>query len=159
MHIERVATIDAPPAAVWELLIDPNRVQEWMPEIISYHTDDQEPAVGTISTMKVKEGSKEVEYITEILEYEPVEHLVVEMRGGSLGPNPMRIGYDVEPTNSAIDHMTSGTRDQTALTYRADWEASGLFMTLMVPLIRFMAGRNASQAMARLGAVVSKQDA
>ena len=59
----------------------------------------------------------------------------------------MRIAYDVEPLDGVRD-----ASNRTTLTYRAHWEAGGLFMTLMLPLIRFMAGRNASQAMARLGA-------
>lgn len=148
MDIERVTAIEASPAAVWDLLIDPARVQEWAPEVISYDTDDKEPAVGTISTMKIKEGSKEIAYVTEILEYEAVEHMVIEMRGGSLGPTPMRITYDVAPSGAG-----------TTLTYRSEWRAGTLFLKLIAPLITFMAGRNATQAMARLGAVASKSGA
>ena len=145
MHIERSTTIGASPQAVWELLIDPSRAGEWMPDVLSYETDSTEPAVGTISTMRVKESGKEVDYTTEILEYEALQHLTVEVRGGSLGANPMRVRYDVRPSG-----------DGTAMTYRSDWKASGVMLTLMVPLIRFMAGRNATQAMNRLGQVVTQ---
>ena len=150
MLIERVTTIDAAPAAVWDLLIDPERVQEWMPGVVSYETDPpgQGPGVGTTSIMKAKEGSKVVEYMTEILTWEPTDRLVVDIRGGSLGPNPMQVTYELAPAGS-----------KTTLTYRGEWQAGGLMMRLMVPLIRWMAGRNASQAMARLGTVVSRSQA
>jgi len=145
MLIERVVTIPAAPTVVWNLLIDPDRAQEWMPGVISYTTDAEEGAVGVVSTLKVKEGGKEVEYVSEILEWEPIDLLTIDLRGGSLGPNSMQVSYLLAPSGSG-----------TALTYRSEWQAGSLMMWLMVPLIKLMAGRNATQAMERLGAIAAR---
>ena len=152
MFTECVTTIDAAPSAVWEVLIDPDRVQEWMPEVVSYKTNaDQGPGVGTKSTMSIKEGSKVVDYETEILTYEPNDRMVIEMRGGNLGSNPMQVSYTLAPAGN-----------KTTLTYCADWKPGALMLRLilglMSPLIRWAGGRKATKTLARLADVVSRSE-
>jgi len=149
MLIERVTTIDAAPTTIWQLLTEPDRMREWMPEMLGTETDPpgQDPGVGVISKMQIKEGSKVVEYQTKITTWEPTNRVAIEMRGSSLGPNPMKVAYQLDAAGST-----------TTVSYRSEWHPGTFLLRLLTPLITWAGGRNATQAMERLADVASRSD-
>ena len=72
MHIEYEITIDRTPEALWPWLTETERVQQWNPSIVSDEPTTPGPAgVGTRTVMRLREGSKIVDYETELTAYEP----------------------------------------------------------------------------------------
>jgi carbon monoxide dehydrogenase subunit G len=140
MHIERTIDLDAGPAWVWALLTEPDQVKRWIRELVDDVPTTPPPVgVGTTTRMTIREGSRTVEYATEILVFELQRELVLEMRGGSLGAHPMRISYRLDPHDA-------GTR----LTYRSSWRPSGILLWLLLPLITVMGRRNLRRSLGRL---------
>src|SRR5688572_8502573 len=94
MHLERTIDITGSPDRVWALLTEPDQVSRWITELVSDDPTTPPPiGVGTATRMKIREGSRIVDYETEILAYRPSSELALVMRGGSLGREPMRISY------------------------------------------------------------------
>src|SRR5688572_7133956 len=128
MLLERTVDLAAPPARIWALLTDPEQVARWITEIVSDEPVTPPPVgVGTTTRMKMREGSRVVEYATEILAYTPERELEIEMRGGSLGAEPMRVSYRLSELGAA-----------TRLVYRSTWRPRGILLWLLLPLIIVM---------------------
>jgi carbon monoxide dehydrogenase subunit G len=140
MNIRKSIQIDATLEQLWELLINPERVKRWSPSVISDEPISSGPVrAGFRSKMKIDEGSKIVEYDSEITTYEPMSHLGLELKGGSLGRGPMY-----------IDYMLKSETAGTILTYESRWQAHGFMLKLMSPLLYVLSQRNISAQMARL---------
>jgi uncharacterized protein YndB with AHSA1/START domain len=140
MHIERTVDLASSPARVWTLLTEPDQVQRWITELVSDEPTTPPPyGVGTTTRMKIREGSRIVEYTTEILAYTPCSELALEMRGGSLGREPMRISY-----------LLSDLGGTTRLVYRSTWRPRGVLLWLLLPLIVVMGRRNMRRSLGKL---------
>jgi uncharacterized protein YndB with AHSA1/START domain len=140
MKIERTIDLEATPARVWTLLTEPDQIKRWITELVDDVPTTPPPhAAGTRTRMTIREGSRTVEYSTEILVFELHRELVLEMRGGSLGAHPMRISYRLEPHAGA-----------TRLTYRSSWRPSGVLLRLLLPLIILIGRRNLRRSLRQL---------
>ena len=143
MQTKTSIEIDASPETVWTLLTDPDKVMTWNPDIVANEPAEPGPGrVGHISVTKIKEGSRIVDYVTEVMVLEPEEYLEIEMREGSLGKNPMRVGYTLTPNRAG-----------TTLEMTGNWKPSGIMLRLMLPLILLMGRRNSRVALGRLKAL------
>jgi uncharacterized protein YndB with AHSA1/START domain len=140
MNLERTIDLAAPPARIWALLTEPEQIQRWITELVSDEPTTPGPiGVGTTTRMKIREGSRIVEYTTELLAFAPHRELVLEMRGGSLGSVPMRVSY-------ALTDLGGSTR----LVYRSSWRPSGILLWLLLPLIVLVGRRNIRRSLGRL---------
>lgn len=147
MHIIRTVNIDAPSELIWELLTDVEQIKRWTPSLISDEPLTDGPTqVGQISKMKIKEGSKVVAYESEIASYQPTTHLGIILRGGSLGTGPMHVDYQITPKADGI-----------VMTYTSRWEAHGLMLKLMSPIITKMANNNVTETMNQLKSLAEKE--
>jgi carbon monoxide dehydrogenase subunit G len=142
MHIEGSIEIEASPAVLWPLLTEGEQIMRWTPEIVSEDSPPGPPRVGAISRVGIKEGSRVVEYTTEVGALEPQAYLEIELKGGGLGAGPMRVGYRLSPANG-----------RTTLNYSSDRQAHGLMLKLMLPLIIFMSRRKSRGSLQRLKAL------
>ncbi len=146
MNLERTIDLAASPTRVWMCLTEPDLIAQWITELVSDEPITPAPTgVGTRTRMKIREGSRVVEYETEILAYQPQRELSIEMHGGSLGREPMRISYRLE------DRGTS-----TRLVYRASWRPRGVVLHLLLPLIIVVGRRNLRRTLHRLAAFVGE---
>ena len=145
MNIERIVDLAASPATVWRCMTDPDQVARWITELVSDEPTTPPPTgVGTRTRMTIREGSRIVEYATEILAYVPRRELVLEMRGGSLGAEPMRVSYRLTDLDGS-----------TRLTYRASWRPRGFLLHLLFPLIVVLGRRNLRRTLRRLAELVA----
>ena len=143
MQIQRTIDLPTSPARVWTLLSEPDNVARWITELVSDEPLTPPPVgVGTTTRMKIREGSRVVEYTTEILAYDVHRELAIEMRGGSLGASPMRVSY----------HLTD-LGDATRLVYRSTWRPTGILLWILLPLIIVMGRRNLRRSLGRLSAL------
>lgn len=141
MNIERIIDLEASPARVWALLTEPDQVKRWITELVDdVPTTPPPTGAGTWTRMTIREGSRTVEYATEILVFELHRELVLEMRGGSLGAHPMRVSYRLDPRDGGA----------ARLTYRASWRPRGILLWLLLPLITVMGRRNLRRSLGRL---------
>lgn len=143
MHFERSIDIEASPATLWPLLTEADQIMRWTPDIVSEEPlTPGPPRVGAISRVGIKEGSRVVEYTSEVMVFEPQTYLEIELKGGGLGAGPMRVGYRLSPVG-----------ERTTLCATSSWRPHGLLLWLMLPLIRLMAGRNSGTSLQRLKAL------
>ncbi|MCP5098273.1 MAG: hypothetical protein GY943_22210, partial [Chloroflexi bacterium] len=108
---------------------------------------DGQPRAGFISKTKIKEGSKIVEYESEIATYQPTSHLGLILRGGSLGKGPMH-----------VDYRLSAEGDGTVLNFESRWKPHGILLKLMTPLLTKMSRKNIDADMHRLKAFAESQN-
>ena len=140
MQIERTIDLPASPARVWTLLTQPDLVARWITELVSDEPLTPPPVgVGTTTRMKIREGSRVVEYATEILVFDVHRQLAIELRGGSLGASPMRVSYELTDLG-----------DATRLVYRSTWRPTGFLLRLLLPLIMIIGRRNLRRSLGRL---------
>jgi uncharacterized protein YndB with AHSA1/START domain len=144
MILERTIDLPGSPARVWTYLSEPEQVARWITELVSDEPTTPPPVgVGTQTRMKIREGSRVVEYTTEILVFEPCRELAIEMRGGSLGAEPMRVSYSLTDLGGS-----------TRLVYRSSWRPRGILLYLLFPLIVVMGRRNLRRSLGRLSDLV-----
>ena len=140
MLLERTIDLTAPPARIWTLLTEPEQIKRWITELVSDEPLTPPPiGVGTKTRMKIREGSRVVEYATELVAFTPLNELAIEMRGGSLGAEPMRVSY-----------LLSDLGSSTRLVYRSSWRPRGVLLTLLLPLIIVVGRRNLRRSLGRL---------
>jgi len=91
---ETTIEIDCAPDDLWPFLVEPEQIMLWNTDIVSNErlTGDME-GVGATSRVGIKGGEKIVEYECEVKAWEPGSCLEIELRGGSLGKNPMGVAY------------------------------------------------------------------
>ena len=140
MNTESSVVLRTTADELWPLLVEPGNIQLWNPDIVSHEPlTSGPPGVGSRSAVRIREGSRLVEYESEVLTFEPGKLLVIQLTGGSLGAGPMVVSYAITP---ADDHVT--------LRMTGRWEPVGLLLRLLAPLIGFMGKRNSRVAMQRL---------
>lgn len=145
MLIERTVDLAAPPDRIWTLVTDPTQVAKWITELVSDEPTTPPPyGVGTTTRMKIREGARVIEYTTEILTFTPCTELALEMRGGSLGREPMRISY-----------VLSDLGGTTRLLYRCTWRPRGILLWLLLPLIVVVGRWNLRRSLNRLAQLAS----
>ncbi len=136
MHIKVNVDIPASSDSLWELLTDPDEIMRWTPAIKKIASDRKgPPEPGQKSIMTMQEGSKLVQYDSEILNVSNKEMLTLQLAGGSLGKHPMTVRYklSVQPEGTVVE-------------YTADWKPSS-YLILLAPLITWMSKRNARHQM------------
>jgi uncharacterized protein YndB with AHSA1/START domain len=145
MTFERTIDLAASPARVWACLTEPEQIKRWITELVSDEPVTPPPiGVGTRTRMKLRERSQIVEYDTEILAWSPLRELVLEMRGGHLGAEPMRVSYRLSDLGN----------DTTRLVYENTWRPRGVLLHLLLPLIIVVGRRNARRSLGQLAALV-----
>ncbi len=140
MNFDHRVDIETTAEELWPLLADDQHVMSWSPDIVNVEPmTSGPPAVGTRSAVQIREGSRVVDYNSEILAFQPGNCLRIQLTGGSLGASPMVVTYSITPRQNSVE-----------LTYSARWRAVGLMLRLLSPVITIMAKRNARAAMDRL---------
>lgn len=140
MHIERTIDLPGSPGQVWPLLTEPDHVAKWITELVSDEPITPGPTgVGTTTRMKIREGSRIVDYTTEIRAFQANTELAIEMRGGSLGAEPMCVSYRLVDLGG-----------MTRLIYRSTWRPRGILLWLLLPLIVLVGRRNLRRSLGRL---------
>lgn len=140
MDLNQTIVINAPTTVVWTLLTDFDQMRRWMPDVVSCEVRSPGPLrAGLVSDMKITEGKKVVDYVSEIVTHEPQTRLTVRLSGGSLGKGPMDIDYRiVSDENSTTVHINT------------TWKPHGIVLSLMSPLINVLGKRNTATVMTRL---------
>ena len=140
MRIEHSIETRTTPESLWTLLTEPEQIKRWIPELISDEpTNPGQEGVGTKTRMRLKEGSKIVEYGSEITAFTPQEHLGLRLTGGNLGASPMDVDYRLSPVERG-----------TAVHYTSTWQPRGIFLRLLSPLLTAMSKRNIRSQFQRL---------
>lgn len=146
MLLERTIDLTAPPARIWTLLTEPEQIKRWITELVSDEPITPPPiGVGTKTRMKIREGPRIIEYTTELVAFTPPSELVIEMRGGSLGAEPMRVSY-----------LLSDLGGSTRLVYRSSWRPRGLLLFMLLPLIILLGRRNLRRSLGKLAELAGK---
>ena len=147
MLITKTIQINASPELIWEMLTDLEQIKRWNSTVISDEPlSSGPPHVGQISKMMIREGSKIVEYESEISHYQPTSQLSMILRGGNLGKGPMY-----------IDYQLSANEAGTLVNYVSKWEPHGFTLKLMAPIINKMAQRNAKDVMNQLKIITEQE--
>ena len=140
MKSDDTVLLKTTPAELWPLLVEHENIRRWNPEIVSEQAlTPGPPGVGSRSSVQIREGSRVVEYVSEVLTFEPEEQLVIQLTGGSLGAGPMVITYSITPGEG---HVT--------LRVQSQWQPVGLLLRLLAPLFAILGRRNSKAAMQRL---------
>ncbi|MEM7355617.1 MAG: SRPBCC family protein [Acidobacteriota bacterium] len=140
MRIEHSIETRATPESLWNLLTDPEQIKQWIPELISDEpTTPGQEGVGTKTRMRLKEGSKIVEYSSEITTFTPPQRLGLRLTGGHLGASPMEVEY-----------RFSQVERGTAVHYTSTWQPRGLLLRLLSPLLTAVSKRNIRAQFQRL---------
>ena len=143
MNSEYTIEIAAAPETIWFLITDREKTMQWNPDILSIEPRTPgPPVVGLVSDTKIKEGSRVVDYEGEITAFQPPAYLELRLTGGSLGASPMVVGYRLTPTT-----------DGTSVCFTGAWQARGIVLRLLAPLLAILGRRNATVAMGRLKAM------
>lgn len=131
MKIDHTVEIETPPESLWTLVTEVEEVKKWVPELVSDEPTEPGPMrVGMKSRMKIREGGSVNEYGSEITRLEPSARLQLRLTGGNLGAGPMDVAYRLTPRGRGC-----------TLDYSVRWEARGLFLRLMSPLLTFVSRR------------------
>ena len=140
MRIIRSVIVDATREHVWQLLTDHDQIKRWNTDVISDEVLTEGPVgPGTRTRILIREGSKQVAYDNEILEYEEPDRLGMRLTGGSLGEGPMTIRYTVSDRDGHL-----------VVKFDSEWFGRGVMLKLMTPLITLMGHLNARRVMQRL---------
>ena len=141
MEIQKQVNIQASQEKIWTLLTDSEEIKKWNPEIIEDTPLTNEILQkGAQSKLLMKDGSQEVEYLTEIMEVVTNEKLDMSLSGDPLGKSPMFISYVIKSNdNQSID-----------MTFKSSWRPTEFWLRVMSPLIKMMANSNADQSIGRL---------
>ena len=140
MNIKRRIEIGKTPADLWPWLTETERIQRWNTDVVSDEPTTPGPAaVGMRTHMKVREGSRVVDYETVLTVYDPEKAVALEMRGGSLGANPMLVSYLLRPVGQGSE-----------LIFTSAWQPQGILLRLMSPLIGVMARSKIRGTLSRL---------
>ncbi len=140
MKLTHTVAIDSSQETLWPLLTESEEIQRWNRDIVSDEPlTPGPPQVGARARLKIREGSRVADYESEITAIEPQRLLELELRGGSLGANPMYLSYCLTPAGR-----------KTTLYYTVNWKPKGLMLRLMTPLLRVLSRRNIRVAMTRL---------
>ena len=101
MEIRHSADIACTPARLWPWLTEPERLKAWVPGFVEEIPDDpaRTSGVGAGSTMKLREGSKVLDYRCVVTRWEPERAVDIRLSGGALAKDMhMDLAYDVTPT-------------------------------------------------------------
>jgi uncharacterized protein YndB with AHSA1/START domain len=148
MKFERTIDLAASPARVWACLTEPEQIKQWIQELVSDEPVTPPPVgAGTRTRMTLRERGRLVEYGTEILVYTPHQELVLEMTGGHLGAEPMRVSY-------RLTDLGNGT---TRLVYCTTWRPRGVLLWLLLPLIMIVGRSNARRTLGKLAEVLRRE--
>lgn len=143
MQVRREIVIAAPPARVWRCLTEPDLLPKWISGFVDETVETpRPPAVGTVSTMRLKEGAKVVSYRSVLTAWKPGERLAIRLTGGSFA----------EGMAMDVDYAISPEGEGTRLVYDARVPMKGLFL-LLAPIMRLAAGANAKRDLAKLKAL------
>ncbi|MEL6957622.1 MAG: SRPBCC family protein [Pseudomonadota bacterium] len=128
MKYELDIEINRPRDAVLTLFFDPERQQEWQPELVRFdHVSGPKPrGLGTVSRLLVKMGRREMEMTETITVHDPPERssAIYEAKG---------VWNEIENTFSAPTpdrthwHLTSEFRCDGLLMRMMTWLAPGMF--------------------------------
>ncbi len=140
MNTETSLLLRTTPEKLWPLLVEPDNIRRWNPDVVNHKPlTSGPPAVGSKSAVQIREGSRLVEYVSEVITFEPGELLVIQMTGGSLGAGPMTVSYSITPGDECLTLRVTG-----------QWKPVGLLLRLLAPLFGVLARRNSKAAMERL---------
>ena len=125
MDICKHILIAVPADDIWPLITELDQIIKWNQSIVSSVAVSDGPIQkGFRSRLVLKEGNREVEYQEEVLSYEYLKAVEIQMSGGSLGKNPMNVRYDLVSEGNG-----------TSVTQRCTWKPSGLLLHLVAPII------------------------
>ncbi len=146
MKVEREVTIAAPPAAVYEVIMDPRRLQDWV--TIQVSLENAPPGnlkKGSELTQRLKLAGQAFSVSWKIVENDPVRRVVW------LGRGPMRskasVTYELEPAGE-------GTRFSYANEYSLP---GGPLGRMAGPVVRRVTASELEDSLARLRTIVEGQ--
>lgn len=140
MQVRREIVIGASPTRVWRCLTEPAMLPQWISGFVDETVETPgPPAVGTVSTMRLKEGAKIATYRSVLTAWRPGERLAIRLTGGSFS----------EGMAMDVDYAIAAEGGGTRLAYDARVPMKGIFL-LLAPIMRLAAGANAKRDLARL---------
>lgn len=140
MNSDNTVLLRTTPAKLWPLLVEPENIRRWNPDVVSEEAlTPGPPGVGSRSSVQIREGSRVVGYVSEVLTFEPEKLLVIQLTGGSLGAGPMVVSYSITPAEGYV-----------TLRVQGQWQPVGLMLRLLAPLFGILGRRNSKAAMQRL---------
>lgn len=144
MRVHRQLKIDAPPAAVWRCLVEPELQKQWITQFVDDTPDDASAVgVGATSTMRLREGDDVVTYRSKVTAWEPERHLSIQLTGGTFAEDmAMDVRYDLVPEESG-----------TTLDYDVVVPMKGFAFKVLTPLLWLVASTNSIKDLARLSVV------
>ena len=72
LNSDNTVVLKTTPAELWSLLVEPENIKRWNPDVVSDEAlTPGPPGVGSKSAVRIREGSRIVEYESEVLTFEP----------------------------------------------------------------------------------------
>lgn len=144
MRVHRQLKIDAPPAAVWRCLVEPELQKRWITQLVDETPDDASAVgVGATSSMRLREGDQVVTYRSKVTAWEPERHLSIQLTGGTFAEDmAMDVRYDLVPEAAG-----------TTLDYDVVVPMKGFASKVLTPLLWLVASTNSIKDLARLSVV------
>ncbi len=124
MNVHFTSEIACPPALLWSFLEDPAKQKRWMKGLESVEREGDGPiGVGSVATLRIREGGRLAEYRSRVVEREPDTRLAVVVAGKSFGKAEMR-----------IDYRLTDLGGRTLLDYTCAFAGGGFLMKVMMTL-------------------------
>ena len=132
MEIPLTIDIDRPPRQVWDYLVDPDKMRQWMTGLQAVEQVSPGPnGAGAEHRITFEQRGKRAEMKVINTVFEPHRRIAIDMSGSNMGKLVMH-----------VDYVLSDLGGKTRLRYVASCQLKG-FQILLTPLIK-LAG--ASQA-------------
>lgn len=140
--------IDAPRDAVWRVASDPERLPEWMEEMVSAHQESSGPlGVGSVVRYTLTPGERSGTF--ELVAWEPDTRLSWD------GPPIPWMGGALRPRGSI--ELTNADAGRTRFTGRYRPELSGM-QVLLRPYLKHWARRARQASALKLKAIAEKRE-
>ncbi len=142
MHIHRRVIIECKQKGLWRCLTEPELIRQWVTNMVDEIPDEgARPGLGAKSTIRMREGTKIVNFRCVVTEWKPEYRLGIRFTGGSLGPSlEMDVTYE----------LSRGEDTGTALDFDVDLPLHGFVYKLLAPLIWLGAVNNTKKDLAKL---------
>ncbi|HLE47168.1 MAG TPA: SRPBCC family protein [Candidatus Thermoplasmatota archaeon] len=124
------AAIDASPAAVFKVLADPTKIEQWLPNVTSVHHLNDKKHVGAERQIKIRIYNIPISSHQVITEYEPGKRFAWVHTHDIVEGEPFEMLQDI----GTIFEL-KGRGNKTNLTATAHFTPNGLKARLAVPLI------------------------
>lgn len=137
--------IDRPPTVVWEYLVEPAKMQQWMTGLKKVEQVSSGPnSAGAEHRITFEERGKVAEMKVVNTAFKPPHHIAIDMSGGNMGKLVMH-----------VDYKLSDLGGKTRLNYVASCQLRGLYW-LLAPLLKLAGNSQAKKFLNNLKRVAEE---